>query len=126
MHSKKYRPALRRRKLARCDAARPGRNHRRTTAARACDKASGILQRIGPAGIFPMASTGFKTKAQHEQSQGPRMSISLNLLIGSDVVVPAQSPVIVALRIDGSFGRRAADLDEQTGGMLGRACASPR
>lgn len=54
------------------------------------------------------------------------MSISLNLLIGSDVVVPAQSPVIVALRVDGSFGRRAADLDKQTGGMLGRACASPR
>lgn len=53
------------------------------------------------------------------------MSISLSLLTGSDAVAPA-SPVIVALRLDGGFGRRAAALDEQTGGMLSRACDSPR
>ena len=54
------------------------------------------------------------------------MSISLNLLTGSGAVAPEQSPVIVAIRVDGSFGKRAAALDEQSGGMLTRACASPR
>ncbi|MBL0374316.1 leucyl aminopeptidase [Rhizobium sp. KVB221] len=54
------------------------------------------------------------------------MSISINFLTGSDAVAPAQSPVIVVLRLDGGFGKHATALNENTGGMLDRACASPR
>jgi leucyl aminopeptidase len=54
------------------------------------------------------------------------MVVSLTQIVGANAAAPAGSDVLVVLRHDGGFGRCAAALDAQTGGALGRACASPR
>lgn len=55
------------------------------------------------------------------------MSVQLTLRTGGDAASATDAPVVVVLRTgrDG-FGPRAAALDMQTGGAIGRACALPR
>jgi leucyl aminopeptidase len=56
-----------------------------------------------------------------------KMSVKFQLRAGADAAAAVDIPVIVVLRAGGGgFGPRAAALDAQSGGAIGRACAAPR